>query len=267
MDTRTRPITTEDHRIATARGTLFARCWRPPTDVERAPVVLFHDSLGCVELWRDFPAQLCTHTGRQVVAYDRLGFGHSAAHPDRLALDFIATEADEAFAALRRDLGIGRFVPFGHSVGGGMAVHCAARYPDACVALITEAAQAFVEDRTIAGVEAAREHFAEPGQLARLVRRHGDKAPWVLAAWIESWLAPEFADWSLQAVLPRVHCPLLVIHGEEDEFGSTRHPDLIGTLADGPAQVAVLPQTRHVPHRDRVTQVLDLVTRFLASQG
>ena len=43
--------------------------------------------------------------------------------------------------------------------------------------------------------------------------------------------------------------------------------DLIGTLADGPAQVAVLPQTRHVPHRDRVTQVLDLVTRFLASQG
>ena len=73
MDTRTRPITTEDHRIATARGTLFARCWRPPTDVERAPVVLFHDSLGCVELWRDFPAQLCSQTGRQVVAYDRKG--------------------------------------------------------------------------------------------------------------------------------------------------------------------------------------------------
>jgi pimeloyl-ACP methyl ester carboxylesterase len=46
-------------------------------------------------------------------------------------------------------------VPFGHSVGGAMAVATAARIPDRCAAVITESAQAFVEDRTVAGIRAA----------------------------------------------------------------------------------------------------------------
>jgi pimeloyl-ACP methyl ester carboxylesterase len=39
---------------------------------------------------------------------------------------------------VRKQLDIGRFVVFGHSVGGGMAVNCAARFNHACVAVITE---------------------------------------------------------------------------------------------------------------------------------
>ncbi|MCB1897407.1 MAG: alpha/beta fold hydrolase [Zoogloeaceae bacterium] len=265
MDTRTRAFAIDDHRIATRRGSLFARSWQPSTEHALAPIVLFHDSLGSVELWRDFPACLSERTGRRVIAYDRLGFGHSDPHPDRLALDFIAAEADDAFAAVRRALDIDRFVLFGHSVGGGMAVNCAARHAEGCVALITEAAQAFVEDRTIAGIEDARKRFAAPDQIARLAKRHGAKAQWVLDAWIKSWLAPEFAGWTLASVLPRVRCPLLVIHGADDEFGSPRHPALIGELASGTTRVEVMPDTRHVPHRDRMEAVLSIVDSFLVS--
>src|SRR3954463_5801070 len=88
-------VTERDHRIATEAGTLFARAWVPSLqrDAAIAPFLLFHDSLGSVELWRKFPEQLAIATGRSVVAYDRAGFGRSDAHPGRLDFTFIRDEA------------------------------------------------------------------------------------------------------------------------------------------------------------------------------
>ena len=263
MSTRHQHTTSQDTAVEGRLGRLFVRTWSPETPSNLAPIVLLHDSLGSVELWRGFPSALCKATGRQVVAYDRLGFGKSDPHPGTLALDFIAREADGDFAAVLGQLGIARFIVFGHSVGGGMAVNCAAYHRAACVALITESAQAFVEDRTVDGLEDARELFKDPGQVDRLKRYHGDKARWVLDAWIESWLAPAFATWSLRPVLPQVDCPALVIHGVDDEYGSPTHPALIAELSGGPARLELMADTRHVPHREREADVVAMVRAFL----
>lgn len=245
-------------------GRLFIRIWSPAAPAHAAPIVLLHDSLGCVELWRDFPAALCAATGRRVVAYDRLGFGQSDPYPGKLAPDFVAAEAEGGFAAVHEQLGIDRFIVLGHSVGGGMAVHAAARYGADCVALVTESAQAFVEDRTVRGIEAARDLFKDPGQRERLARYHGAKAGWVLDAWISTWLSPAFVDWSLRPVLPGVACPTLVLHGLDDEYGSVRQPETIARLASGPAQLEILAGPRHVPHRENPAQVLALLKDFMA---
>jgi len=244
-------------------GRLFARSSKLAALHSDVPILLFHDSLGSVALWRGFPEALCEATGRQVIAYDRLGFGESDPYPGTLSPDFVEAEADTGFAAIRRHFDIERFIAFGHSVGGGMAIHCAARYPDDCVAVITESAQVFVEERTVQGIEAAREAFKDPQQLARLRKYHGEKTDWVLGAWINTWLSPEFAKWSLREVLPRVTCPVLAIHGEEDEYGSPVHPTLIGQRVSGPARVEIMPDTRHVPHREREAEVVGMVAEFL----
>lgn len=252
----------EDFRVQLPTGGLFVRKWSP-VQAQGSPIVLFHDSLGSVELWRGFPSALAARTGRVVFAYDRLGFGRSDPRDDTLGMGFIADEASTFFPALREQLGIGRFIAFGHSVGGGMAVHSAARCADDCAALITESAQTFVEERTLQGIRQATTLFADPAQVERLGKYHGAKARWVLDAWIDTWLSPGFADWSLDAVLPQVKCPVLAIHGADDEYGSPRHPERIGKLAHGPARVEVMPDTRHMPHREREAVVLDLVAEFL----
>jgi len=252
--------------IATPHGRLFARRW-PGGDgagVEPAPIVLLHDSLGSVELWREFPARLAAASGRAVIAYDRLGFGRSDPHPGRLDAGFIAAEAGDGFACVRDAFALERFVVFGHSVGGGMAVGCAARWPAQCRALITESAQAFVEERTREGILAARAAFARPGQVERLGKYHGDKAAWVLSAWIDTWLSPPFADWNLDPELVRVTCPTLAIHGERDEYGSVRHPERIVAGVRGPARLRVLDGCGHVPHREREDEVLALIAAWLA---
>ena len=261
-------IVSTDHWIAHPAGRMFAREWRAEgLEPAGAPLVLLHDSLGCVELWREFPALLAAATRRRVIAYDRLGFGRSDARAARPSARFVAEEATMAFPAVRQQLGIARFVAIGHSVGGGMAVEIAAHEPQDCVALVALSAQAFVEDRTIAGLRVAQEHFADPLQVERLSRYHGDKAAWALDAWLGTWLDPAYAGWTLADVLPRVQCPVLAIHGAQDEYGSPAHPALIGERAGGPARVEILPGVGHLPHREQPELVVRLIADFLAPVG
>jgi len=253
-----------DHRIETDGGFLFARRWHHERASACDPaIVLLHDSLGCIELWRDFPAKLSAAAGLDVVAYDRLGFGQSDPHPGILGLDLIRNEARSALPAIRTAMGIGKMILYGHSVGGGMSVSAGAAFKDDTLAVVTEAAQAFVEDRTVKGHLGAKQIFEADGQLERLARYHGDKAAWVLEAWLGTWLHPEFASWSLDEALANLHCPILAIHGDSDEYGSTAHPERIGKLSAGPSKTVILSGCGHVPRREAPELVLQIAASFI----
>jgi pimeloyl-ACP methyl ester carboxylesterase len=144
-----------------------------------------------------------------------------------------------------------------------MALAIAALEGEACEAVITEAAQPFVEPRTLAGIRSAREQFGDPGQFEKLAKWHGAKAQWVLDAWTEVWLSPEFSSWSLDRHLSRIKCPVLAIHGDLDEYGSVEFPRRITSGVKGPSQLAILNRCGHVPHRENREEVLRLTSSFL----
>src|SRR3569832_1075218 len=109
-----------DSMVDVPGGRVFTRSWNTESS-NAAAIFLLHDSLGCVELWREFPAALAKATARRVIAYDRLGFGRSQPLTKRPTVNFISDEADSIFPALRQQLSLDQFVLFGHSVGGAMA--------------------------------------------------------------------------------------------------------------------------------------------------
>src|SRR5699024_10986857 len=139
---------TSDTFIKVPGGRVFVRQWRG-ADGGRTPILLLHESLGAVALWKDFPARLAAVTGRTVIAYDRLGFGRSSPRQRRPSFGFIDDEADIQFPALADALGLECCVPLGHSVGGIMALYIAAQWPGRCPAVVTESAQAFIEEKTL----------------------------------------------------------------------------------------------------------------------
>lgn len=258
-------LISEEFHVDVTGGRVFVRRWTPEKSIDPIPIVLLHDSLGCVRMWRAFPELLAVRLERPVIAYDRLGFGNASARQSPPSLRFIDEEAQQSFPELCQSLGLTTVVPFGHSVGGGMALAIASHHADVglCAAVITEAAQAFVENRTIQGIRAAKELFRDPTQLSKLRKYHGSKAQWVLAAWTETWLAQEFASWSLDAHLPNVRCPVLTIHGDQDEYGSCAFPRRIINGVGRYAELKILKGLGHVPHRENPERILDIVSGFL----
>jgi pimeloyl-ACP methyl ester carboxylesterase len=259
-------VEVSEELVPIGEGTIYSKRWAPVTEptLDRCTIVLFHDSLGCVDLWRQFPLALSQRLLRPVIAYDRLGFGRSSARPYLPSARFIAEEAETYFPLLKDRLGIGEFVAFGHSVGGAMAILIAAKFAAECRAVVTEAAQAYVEPKTLASIADGKVRFANPHELAKLARYHGEKAAWVVNAWTDTWLSPDFADWNLRSALPTVTCPLLAIHGDRDEYGSADFPAVLSSMTSGYAEQMLVPDCGHVPHREHEELVLAKIARFLS---
>lgn len=148
-----------------------------------------------------------------------------------------------------------------------MAIACAASAPTQCDGVITIAAQAYVDTDILNGIREAKKRFEGSDGIDRLSKYHGDKARWVLDSWIQTWLAPEFSDWNLRLALGAVRCPVLAVHGDRDEYGSSIHARFIEEQAAGPASAVIVPDCGHFPHREKPEEVFAASAAFLKSVG
>jgi pimeloyl-ACP methyl ester carboxylesterase len=236
---------------------LAVRFWTPDAR-SGAPIVLLHEGLGCIEMWKAFPEAMATATGREVIAYDREGFGRSGRARAARFLDYMHESAWTELPALLRQLDIERPVLFGHSDGGTIALLYAARYP--VEALVVEAAHIWVEDEALAGIRAA---VADRDQLIERLRRyHGDQTEAVFDRWSGTWLAPWFRSWSIAEHLGAIECPTVALQGADDHYASDAHLDAIVQRIPT-AEGHLIPDVGHAPHREAEEQVLELTARLL----
>jgi pimeloyl-ACP methyl ester carboxylesterase len=234
-----------------------------PSPSSRPAIVFLHDSLGCVETWRDFPEALSERLGLDAVVYDRQGYGRSSPFgPLPRTPRYLEDEA-EVLQTLIDRLEIESAVLFGHSDGGSIALIGAAMDPGRIAAVVTEGAHVFVDDVTLQGVRAARESLETTDLADRLARYHGDKVPALTSAWIDTWLSPGFRSWNIERYLRDIRCPVLAIQGEEDEFGT---PDQVNAIREGVgprAEPLFIPDVGHTPHREAREVVLDAASAFI----
>jgi len=99
-----------------------ALCVRRNVVESDSPYIVFlHDSLGCIELWRDFPENLSREVNCNFVVYDRQGYGKSTPLPNHTRHnDYLEKEAD-ILKKLIVSLNLKRVILFGHSDGGSIA--------------------------------------------------------------------------------------------------------------------------------------------------
>ena len=224
-------------------------------------VVFLHEGLGSAAQWRDDPARVAAATGCGTLVYSRRGYGRSEPRPAPWPDDFMTPEAIETLPALLAHFGIDRPVLVGHSDGGTIALMFAAAFPDACAGIVSIAAHVMFEDFNRQGIARARQRFVD-GPLREVLRRqHGDHTDDTMFGWADAWLRA--GEWDMRASLHAITCPVLVIQGRDDEFGTIEQVDAIAQGVGGPVETLVLDHCGHAPHREKRKEVLAAVTRFI----
>jgi pimeloyl-ACP methyl ester carboxylesterase len=225
-------------------------------------IVYLHDSLGCISLWRDFPQRLGNTVQANSFIYDRRGYGLSSPFDGTARqTDYMEKEAEQLIVLLDQ-CGIEHPVLFGHSDGGTIALLAAAKYPQRIKAVITEGAHVFVEEITLDGIVRAKEQYTM-GLKERLEKYHGHKTQALFEAWTETWLSDAYRDWNIEHFLPQIQCPVLVIQGTEDEYGSTEQVASIVRHTSGPAESCMIQNAGHSPHKQSEHWVIDRCYTFL----
>ena len=228
------------------------------------PVVLLHEGLGSVSMWKDFPQRLSQAVGRPVFVYSRRGYGHSDPLTAPRNVRYMHDEALQTLPELLDRLGIDRPLLFGHSDGASIALIHAAERARPVTGIIVLAPHLFVEDISIAGIEAAKTAYLETNLRERLARHHDDVdgAFW---GWNNIWLDPEFRNWNIEASVAKLGCPILGIQGDADEYGTLNQIERIAALTPD-VQLVKLKGCGHSPHRDNPEAVLSAAVRWLPSQ-
>ncbi len=242
-------------------GKRLETMWIARQQPARPTIVLLHEGLGSIGLWKDFPAQLAERTGSGVLVYSRYGHGNSDKLMEKRPVFFMHHEGEVVLPELLAKLGIEKPILIGHSDGGSISLIFAGKYPDGVSGLILEAPHVFVEDLSIASITQAKVTYETTDFPQRLGRYHAnvDATFW---GWNDIWLDPAFRSWNIEEYLPRITCPVLCIQGEEDEYGTIAQVRAIKAAALQ-TEIAMLPKCKHSPHRDQAEITLELMAAIV----
>jgi len=242
-------------------GKRLETLWLASDSPQRPTVVMLHEGLGSIALWKDFPRRLAESTGCGVLAYSRYGHGNSDRLQEKRPVTFMHHEGEVVLPELLDKMGIVRPVLLGHSDGASISIIFAGSYPEAVRALVVEAPHVFVEDLSVASIARAKVNYQTTDFREKLARyhQHVDETFW---GWNDVWLAPEFRSWNIEEYLGSIRCPVLCIQGEQDEYGTALQVQAIVARVPN-TKLVMLPDCKHSPHRDQPEKTLETMAAFM----
>jgi len=226
-------------------------------------IVMLHEGLGSIAMWKDFPEQLAQATGFGVLVYSRYGHGKSERLAEKRSVDFMHHEAKVVLPELLRQFEIQQPILLGHSDGASITIIYAGTRPQQVRALILEAPHVFVEDVSIQSIANMRTQF-ESTDLPQKLARYHDHVEEVFRGWNNIWLDPDFRQWNIEEYLAPITCPVLVIQGQNDEYGTLAQVQAIQRLIPA-TQTRILPRCGHSPHRDHQALTIQTIAKCVSA--
>jgi len=260
-------IDRETVSIYAAGHRLCAELIRPhdnPAKSVGPALVFLHEGLGSIGQWRDFPEKICAATGCTALVYDRWGHGGADPLMEPRKPGYLHDEALISLPEILDQYGLEKPILIGHSDGGSIALIFAGACPQRISGVITEAAHVFVENLTVEGIKRAVETYETTDLKERLARFHGHHTESTFRGWSDIWLSPEFRDWNIEEYLPGITCPLLVIQGKDDEYGTPAHVEAIVGKVAGPSRSVLIDGCGHIPHLQAGERVISEMVNFIS---
>ncbi len=238
--------------------------WHGPPPGEVPTLVFLHEGLGCVSMWRDFPARLAAATGCSALIYSRSGYGHSDSCSLPRPIHFMHDEAHDVLPKLLKLAGVQKCILIGHSDGGSIAIIYAGGVTEIPIlGLITEAAHVFCEEISVQSIREARQIFKKGDLREKLRKYHGDNIDCAFWGWNDVWLHPDFRHWNIEEYVSGIKVPMLAIQGKNDEYGTPAQVESIAHHVGAGVEVLMVPNCGHCPHRDQEAVVFQAMKNFI----
>lgn len=235
-----------------------------PSRCDATTLVFLHEGLGCLAMWKDFPRQVAQLTGCRVLTYSRAGYGGSASCTLPRPLTFMHDEGLNILPQILDAAETQKAILVGHSDGASIAlINAGGRVDERIQGLVLMAPHVFVEELTLASIREARTAYQTTELRARLARYHGVNVDTTFLGWTQVWLDEGFLAWNLEAFLPKIKVPVLLIQGKQDNYGTLRQVETIQEKLPGGAELVILPDCGHAPFRDHPLETLQAINSFL----
>jgi pimeloyl-ACP methyl ester carboxylesterase len=231
---------------------------------DQAPtVIMLHEALGSVGLWGAFPEAIAKATGAGVFAYSRSGYGGSSARARPYSTSFLDTEARDVLPRVLNAIGFRRGFLLGHSDGASIAAIYAGSVQDHRIrGLVLIAPHFFTEPMGLTEIRRAKKSFESGALRERLKPWHAD-VDGAFYSWNEPWLDPVFETWDITETLGYIRVPILIMQGENDQYGTQKQIEAAEHECYCPVEVAILPGARHLPYRETPELALSTVAGFI----
>jgi pimeloyl-ACP methyl ester carboxylesterase len=241
--------------------TLECACYGPSPD--QAPtIVMLHEGLGCLALWRDFPQRVAEATGMGVFVYSRQGYGQSDPVELPRPLDFMTREATVVLPQILTQIGFQRGLLLGHSDGATISAIYAGSVQDHRIrGLIVIAPHFFTETAGLAEIEKSTEVFETGGLREKMQKFHRD-ADGAFYGWNRVWLDPDFVSWNVAEVIDFLRVPTLAIQGRQDQYGTLAQIQVIDERSYAPVDMEILDDCKHAPQFDQPEKTLAAIADF-----
>jgi len=226
-------------------------------------IVTLHEGLGSVGLWGQFPDKIATATGAGVFAYSRAGYGNSTGARLPRSTSFMDEEAREVLPRVLAAIGFRRGIILGHSDGASIATIYAGSVQDHRVrGIVLIAPHFFTEEMGLAEIRRARKSFDSGALRERLKSYHAD-VDTAFRSWNEPWLHPDFEKWDITEALGYIRVPILIVQGENDQYGTLKQIEVAREQCFCPVEAAILPGIRHIPYREAPELTVETVAAFI----
>lgn len=242
--------------------TLEGVCYGP-APFDAPTIVLLHEGLGCLELWRDFPQNLAKQTGCGVFAYSRAGYGKSDPAELPRPVDYMTHEALSVLPDVLDVIGFERGVLLGHSDGASIATIYAGGVEDLRIrGLALIAPHFFTEPMGLAAIKQTKKTY-QTGDLREKLAKYHTHVDNAFSGWNDAWLNPEFEDWNIGDAIDYLRIPVLGIQGEDDAYGTMVQIDELENRLYSPFDKEILKNCGHSPHVEKPDETLAIVVEFI----
>ena len=226
-------------------------------------LILLHEGLGSVAMWRDIPKLIHEKTKMNILVYSRFGYGKSSKAELPRPTNYMSVEAEKYLPIILQKLSITKYVLIGHSDGATIAALGSINKSNReLLGTILIAPHFFVENESIRAIEETTDQYINKKLKNKLEKYHNDVDN-AFFGWSNVWLSSNFKEWNVSNYLSEIKIPVLIIQGTNDPYGTINQVQILEDKLKSKLRKVIIENCGHNPFHEFPEMTIKCIDKFI----